>query len=58
MILRGESMMAAMKEHSILSAGELVHSIGMPYEMVMGKGPLAIFRANSSVISWPILKRS
>lgn len=31
MILRGEGMMAAMKEHSILSAGEFIQSIGMSY---------------------------
>lgn len=60
MILREESMMVPMKEHSILSAGKLIHSVGMSCVLTRwswGKCPFAIFRANPFVISWLILKR-
>jgi len=59
MILREESMMVPTKEHSILSAGELIHSVGsscVVTEMVLGKCPCAVCRANPFVISWLILK--
>lgn len=53
-------MMAAMKEHSILSAGEFIHIIGMPYVVTRWSWEEAFwqFLGQTSVISWPILKRS